>query len=43
MAAELNFEFSNYIYPLMLAAFMLVQYRKRPALGESVFGFASSC
>ena len=39
MAAELNFEFSNYIYPLMLAAFMLVQYRKRPALGESVFGF----
>lgn len=39
MAAELNFEFSNYIYPLMLVAFMLVQYRKRPALGESVFGF----
>ena len=39
MAAELNFGFSNYVYPLMLAAFLLVQYRKRPALGESVFGF----
>ena len=39
MAAELNFEFSNYIYPLMLAGFFLVQYRKRPALGESVLGF----
>ena len=39
MAAELNFGFSNYIYPLMLVAFLLVQYRKRPALGESVFGF----
>ncbi len=38
MAAEFNFEISNYIYPLMLIAFLLVYYRKRQSLGESIFG-----
>ncbi len=38
MAAEFNFEISNYIYPFMLVAFILVYFRKRSALGESVFG-----
>lgn len=38
MAAEFNFEISNYIYPLMLIAFLLVYYRKWHSLGESIFG-----
>lgn len=38
MAAEFNFEISNYIYPLMLIAFLLVYYRKWQSLGESIFG-----
>lgn len=38
MAAEFNFEISNYIYPLMLIAFLLVYYRKRQSLGEAIFG-----
>ena len=38
MAAEFNFSISNYIYPLMLIAFLLVYSRKQRALGESLFG-----
>lgn len=38
MAAEINFEVSNYLYPLMLIAFLLVYYRKWRDWGESVFG-----
>ncbi len=38
MAAEFNFEISNYIYPLMFVAFLLVYYRRWRPLGESIFG-----
>ncbi len=38
MAAEFNFGVSNYIYPLMLIAFLMVYSRKQRALGETLFG-----
>lgn len=38
MAAEFNFSISNYIYPLILVAFIMTYYRKWNALGNSIFG-----
>ena len=38
MAAEFNFSISNYIYPLILVAFIMTYYRKWSALGNSIFG-----